>query len=293
MYGDWVSVEGNKELVRRFVEEAVRDRNLEVLDDIALRYLDADPQTVKLVAEGSYVRAEDPTGLLERARVAVLPPRIGTTVHAWRLCQIGFCIPGSTAHTDTSLPPTAWRLPTTSQEPVDALRMRLRTRHVVRTDPPGRASGNRTRAGGARRSPAAAPTVGHGEVVEDQQVARLHRDLELDGIDVQPKGREEAQLGGKSVELHPAQKAGGVLDAREARRAGRRLDNASEATLAVAVRIVPRPVRIAVRHDVVEKRRLVRPGSSTKKRAQRHNRVIAVTPTAERGINSAVYRATS
>lgn len=56
--------------------------NLSSQDERALHYLDVDPQTVKLVAEGTYVRAKDPTGLLERARVAVLPPRMGTTVHA-------------------------------------------------------------------------------------------------------------------------------------------------------------------------------------------------------------------
>ncbi len=56
--------------------------NLSSQDERALHYLQVDPQTVKLVAEGSYVRAEDPTGLLERACVAVLPPRMGTTVHA-------------------------------------------------------------------------------------------------------------------------------------------------------------------------------------------------------------------
>lgn len=46
-----------------------------------LHYLDGDPRTTELVAEGSCVRAKDPDRLRTRARVAVFPPRLGTTVH--------------------------------------------------------------------------------------------------------------------------------------------------------------------------------------------------------------------
>ena len=46
-----------------------------------LHYLDVDPQGTNLVAEGSYVRAKDPERLRTHARVAVIPPRVGTTVH--------------------------------------------------------------------------------------------------------------------------------------------------------------------------------------------------------------------
>jgi hypothetical protein len=55
--------------------------NLSSQEARALHYLDADPWTTKLVAEGSYVCAEDPEGLQTHARVAVIPPRVSTTVH--------------------------------------------------------------------------------------------------------------------------------------------------------------------------------------------------------------------
>jgi hypothetical protein len=47
----------------------------------ALHYLDVDPRTIDLIAEGSYVRAKDPKRLKTRARVGLIPPRMGTTVH--------------------------------------------------------------------------------------------------------------------------------------------------------------------------------------------------------------------
>ncbi len=46
-----------------------------------LHYLDVDPRTTTLVAEGSYVRAMNPERLQAHVRVAVIPPRIGTTDH--------------------------------------------------------------------------------------------------------------------------------------------------------------------------------------------------------------------
>lgn len=55
--------------------------NLSSQEERALHYLDVDPRTTHLVAEGSYVCAKDPERLVTRARVAVIPPRIGTTVH--------------------------------------------------------------------------------------------------------------------------------------------------------------------------------------------------------------------
>ncbi|MGI8559088.1 MAG: hypothetical protein ACR2ND_12425 [Solirubrobacteraceae bacterium] len=55
--------------------------NLSSQEERALHYLDVDPRTTMLVAEGSYVRAEDPERLKTCARVAVIPPRTGTTVH--------------------------------------------------------------------------------------------------------------------------------------------------------------------------------------------------------------------
>lgn len=55
--------------------------NLSRQEERALHYLDVDPGTINLVAEGSYVRAKDPWRLQRRARVAVIPPRMGTTVH--------------------------------------------------------------------------------------------------------------------------------------------------------------------------------------------------------------------
>jgi hypothetical protein len=55
--------------------------NLSTQEERVLHYLDVDPQTTNLIAEGSYVRAMDPERLHTRARVAVIPPRRGTTVY--------------------------------------------------------------------------------------------------------------------------------------------------------------------------------------------------------------------
>jgi hypothetical protein len=55
--------------------------NLSSQQERVLHYLDVDPRTTNLVAEGSYVRAKDPDRPQTRARVAVIPPRMGTTVH--------------------------------------------------------------------------------------------------------------------------------------------------------------------------------------------------------------------
>lgn len=68
--------------------------NLSSQDERALPYLDVDPQTVKLVAEGAYVRAKDPTGLLEGARVAVLPP------HGHDGPRLGVCVKPGPAFRD-------------------------------------------------------------------------------------------------------------------------------------------------------------------------------------------------
>ncbi len=54
--------------------------NLSSQEERALHYLDVDPCTTHLVAEGSYVCAKDPERLQTRARVAVIPPRRGTAV---------------------------------------------------------------------------------------------------------------------------------------------------------------------------------------------------------------------
>lgn len=55
--------------------------NLSSHEERALHYLDVDPRTTKLVMKGSYVSAKDPDRPQTRARVAVIPPRVGTTVH--------------------------------------------------------------------------------------------------------------------------------------------------------------------------------------------------------------------
>jgi hypothetical protein len=54
--------------------------NLSSQDERVLHYLDVDPRTINLSAAGAYVRAGDPERLQTRARVAIIPPRIGTTV---------------------------------------------------------------------------------------------------------------------------------------------------------------------------------------------------------------------
>lgn len=56
--------------------------------------------------------------------------------------------------------------------------------------------------------------MGHGMVVEDEQVARPQGDLDLDRLDIQAQRLEEAQLGGQIVEIHSTEKSGGGLDAR-------------------------------------------------------------------------------
>ncbi len=142
--------------------------NLSSRRERELRYLDVDPRATNLTSEGSYVRAEDPGRLLTRARVAVIPPRIGTTVHGLAFASNrvlhsgldgGCCIQGSTASTDTSSPLTARRQPTAA-EPVDALRKLRGTGREVRTEPPGAGTGDRRPAGGAR--PASGSRGAHG-----------------------------------------------------------------------------------------------------------------------------------
>jgi hypothetical protein len=55
--------------------------NLSSHQERVLHYLDVDPRTTDLVAEGSYVRAKEPEKLRTRARATVIPPRVGTRVH--------------------------------------------------------------------------------------------------------------------------------------------------------------------------------------------------------------------
>ncbi len=45
-----------------------------------VHYLDVDSSCVELVADGSYVRAADPQGLMDRALTATIPPRSGSYV---------------------------------------------------------------------------------------------------------------------------------------------------------------------------------------------------------------------
>ncbi len=142
--------------------------------------------------------------------------------------------------------------------------------------------------------PAAAPSpVGDGEVVKDEQVARAKANFSLDGGDIQSKMFEEDQLCGERVELHPTEEARSGLDTGEPGRAGGRLDNARQAAFGIAVRVIPRPCdspyAFRLPRSVARSRqrrwpRRARSGTS---------RVTAVTPTAERGTVSAVYRATS
>ena len=81
-----------------------------------------------------------------------------------------------------------------------------------------------------------------GEVVKHEQVARAQRDLDLYGVEIQAERLKEAELGSQFVELHSAEKAGRGLDARELRRAGGALKDASQAALAVAIGVIPRAV---------------------------------------------------
>ena len=69
-----VATLGKREVLRLLL-------NLSRQEERALHYLDVDPRTAELVAEGSYVRAKDPGRHQMRARVAVIPPRTPATVH--------------------------------------------------------------------------------------------------------------------------------------------------------------------------------------------------------------------
>lgn len=53
----------------------------------APHYLDVDPYSVELIADGSYVRAADPRGLADRVLTAVIPPRHGSAVCGLRLAS--------------------------------------------------------------------------------------------------------------------------------------------------------------------------------------------------------------
>ena len=45
-----------------------------------MHFLDVDPYCVDLLSDGSYVRAADPRGFMERARTLVIPARSGSRV---------------------------------------------------------------------------------------------------------------------------------------------------------------------------------------------------------------------
>ncbi len=68
-----VSTLGKREVLRLLL-------NLSSQEERALHYLDVDPRSTELVAEGSYVRAKDPERHHTRIRVAVIPPRTRATV---------------------------------------------------------------------------------------------------------------------------------------------------------------------------------------------------------------------
>jgi hypothetical protein len=52
--------------------------NLSSQSERALHYFDVDPYRVDLISDGSYVRAADPRGLVERALTMVIPARSGS-----------------------------------------------------------------------------------------------------------------------------------------------------------------------------------------------------------------------
>jgi hypothetical protein len=54
--------------------------NLSSRSERALHFLDVEPHCVELVSDGSYVRAADPRGLMERALTMVVPARRGSWV---------------------------------------------------------------------------------------------------------------------------------------------------------------------------------------------------------------------
>lgn len=90
-------------------------------------------------------------------------------------------------------------------------------------------------------------TMRDSEVVEDEKVSRTERHLRLRRLDMQAVLVEEPKLGLEARELHAAEEVGIDLDARQhGRSAGRRLDDASEAPLDIAVGVRPGAVRRAV-----------------------------------------------
>ena len=113
------------------------------------------------------------------------------------------------------------------------------------------------------------PPVGHGEVVEHEQLARGERDLERRGGQRQAARGEERLLLGERGELGAAEKARLGLDARERRRLAQRgLDHAGQAALRVALGVVEGPVGTPVaRESAVELRRRG-PGAAREQLAQ-------------------------
>jgi hypothetical protein len=69
-----VSTLGKREVLRLLL-------NLSSQQERVLHYLDVDPRSVELVAQGSYIRAKDPARHQMRARVAVISPRTRPRVH--------------------------------------------------------------------------------------------------------------------------------------------------------------------------------------------------------------------
>ena len=55
--------------------------NLSARVDRNLHYLDVDPSSVELAADGSYIYAAQPAAMLSYARVITIPARRGATVH--------------------------------------------------------------------------------------------------------------------------------------------------------------------------------------------------------------------
>jgi hypothetical protein len=103
------------------------------------------------------------------------------------------------------------------------------------------------------------------EVVEDQQLARLQRNGDLDVPNPQAVAFEEHELGEQAVKLRPAEKIRLDLHAREqGLPLGRgRFDDAREAALHVPSGIVPGAVGSAVRIEALDKLLRRWPGTLT------------------------------
>ena len=119
------------------------------------------------------------------------------------------------------------------------------------------------------RSPAA---VGHGQVVEYQQLSGLQIDGDFDVVEAKSVAPKELEFSREAVELQPAEKSRLDFDAGEERQAicCGSLDNSRQASLDVATVVVPGAMRSTIGGKPLDQLAGGRPTALTQQRDQRH-----------------------